>query len=59
MGRTQGCDEAAKTDVIEPEYGGYMAALRDDYSSDAINAMSNVELVEALDAINERNIKGF
>lgn len=55
----EGWYEAKKVYVEPEEYGGYIAALREDHTDEAINAMSNVELVLALDAINERNLKGF
>lgn len=55
----EGWAQAAASHVEPKEYGGYIAALRDEYSDETINAMSNVELVIALDAINERKLKGF
>lgn len=54
-----GWKEAERVYVPPKEYVGYLGAMRDEYSDETINAMTNVELLEAIDAIEERNLKGF
>lgn len=38
---------------------GYIGALRENFTDEQINAMSVVELLEQIAAIDEQNIKGF